>query len=112
MYSEAFLNAYDGDLDSAYKMYRRAFDAPLQNSNTPMDCEIFIQNILEEEPNRYWLYFCLGLINFREKRDLQLAREHFSSFLTIVEADRYKDQVKAARNWIEEIDVRFDTSNK
>ena len=59
-YNEAFLHAYDGDLQRAYVSYRSAFDSPLADPTVPTQCEEFIQGIVEAEPHRPWLYYCLG----------------------------------------------------
>ena len=63
MFSEAFLTAYEGDLEGAYRSYRRAFESPLADPNVPVECEDFIQIVLDPEPDKPRLYFCLGLLN-------------------------------------------------
>ena len=80
-YSLAFLHAYDGDLQSAHDEYRRAFRGALQNITVPIQCEEFIQIVLEEEPNREHLNFCLGLINYNAKKDYTAASRDFDRFL-------------------------------
>src|SRR3990172_198044 len=73
-YSEAFLYAYEGDLENAYRSYRKAFQSPLDDPTVPNQCEDFIQTVIDEDPARYWLHFCLGLINYQGKGDMQAAR--------------------------------------
>lgn len=103
-YSEAFLNAYEGDLEAAYRSYRKAFQSPLENVTTPIQCEEFIQMVLDQEPDRPWLYYCLGLINQRAKGDLQAARADFTNFIERSDPTRFKTAIGIARKWIDEID--------
>lgn len=99
LYSKAFLLAYGGDLDGAYRAYRAAFEAPLNDSTVPVQCEEFIEKVLQEEPERKWLYYCLGLINHRAKGDLSAAKTDFERFLASAEP-RHNKQSEAARIWL------------
>ena len=108
MYSDAFIRAYDGDLQGAYDSYKGAFAAPLANPAMPVECEEFIQVVLEKEPERYWLYYCLGLINYRAKHDLQAARNDFRAFLAKADAAIYETQIEAATKWIGHISALLD----
>lgn len=105
MYSEAFLVAYAGDLEQAYRLYRRAFESPLSDPTIPMQCEEFIQIVVDKEPERSWLYYCLGLINYRAKGDLEAARADFKRFVEGVDAARFKKQIEVAEVWIREIEA-------
>ena len=79
-YNLAFLYAYEGDLDSANEEYRKAFRGTLRNPTVPIQCEEFLQIVLEEEPDKEHLYFCLGLINYSAKRDYTAAARDFDRF--------------------------------
>ena len=103
-YSEAFLHAYVGDLQRAYESYRRAFESPLADPSVPTQCEEFILGIVEEEPERQWLYFCLGLINYRGKGDPMAALADFRRFVDEVDTERFAKHVGYARRWIDEIE--------
>ena len=107
-YSEAFLYAYDGDLQRAYESYRRAFGSPLGDPTVLTQCEEFIQGIVEEEPERQWLYYCLGLINYRGKDDPVAALRDFRRFVDKVDGERFGEHVAYARRWIDEIERRMD----
>ena len=61
--------------------------------------------IIEQEPDKYWLYFCLGMINHRYKGDLVSARRDFQQFLDRADRTRFPRQVAATERWTEEIDV-------
>jgi hypothetical protein len=107
MYSEAFLLAYDGDLENSYRCYRRAFESPISDGTVPMQCEEFIQRVIDDESGRPWLYFCLGLINHRAKRDLRAARNDFARFVESVDATRFRRHIEIVNEWIHEIDARL-----
>ena len=107
-YSEAFLHAYDGDLQRAYRSYRSAFGSPLGDPTIPTQCEEFIQGIVEEEPERQWLYYCLGLINYRGKDDPVAALRDFRRFVDKVDTERFREHIGHALRWIDEIERRKD----
>ena len=92
-YGQAFLHAYEGDLDGAYKSYRTAFKSPLEDPSIPGQCEEFIMIVLEEEADRPWLYYCLGLINYRAKHDLEVARNDFQRFVQLVDPERFRKDI-------------------
>jgi hypothetical protein len=76
-----------------------------EDATVPVQCEEFIQIVLEQEPERYWLHFCLGMINYRVKGDLIAARRDFQEFLNRAEVGRFPNQVRAVRQWVQEIDA-------
>jgi len=88
-YSLAFLHAYNGDLESAHDEYRRAFRGVLQNITVPIQSEEFIQIVLEEEPDKEHLNFCLGLINYNVKSDYMAAKRDFDRFLGSSTVDNF-----------------------
>lgn len=102
-YSAAFLHAYEGDLKKAYQEYKRAFYDPPQNQTVPIQSEDFIHLVLEEEPEKGQLYYCLGLINLRAKRDLVAAKNDFQQFLNSEAADHFPEEQKIVRIQIGEI---------
>jgi len=78
-FSDAFLAAYDGDLEKAHKIYKRAFSGTVKD-NIPLEVETFIKDVLDQEPSKIQLWYCLGMINFFSKGDLRLAKEDFQRF--------------------------------
>jgi len=78
-YSDAFLSAYEGKLKDSYNKYRGAFKNKCEDS-VPVQSEEFIQEIIEEEPHRKDLHFCLGLINYYAKEDYRQAKRDFEIF--------------------------------
>jgi hypothetical protein len=97
-------------LDAAYYSYRSAFAAPLGDPTVVTQCEEFIQGVLDAEPDRKWLYYCLGLLNHRAKGDLEAARRDFQSFVAGVDAARFRKHVPIANRWIEEISALLDAA--
>lgn len=79
-YSAAFLEAYEGNLDTALQYY----DAALlleQGHVLPFQIEGFISWTLECEPEHTDLYFCLGYINENFKNDEASALINYKKFL-------------------------------
>jgi len=111
MYSDAFLHAYEGDLESAYRIYRKAFEYPSTDMTLAIQVEEFIQIVIDEEPDRVDLYFCLGLLNYRAKFDLEAARKDFGRFLNGTERSHYPRQHEAVEKWMGEINRAFDLRN-
>ncbi len=77
----AFLDAYEGDLRSANEHYKTLFRELDPKMATLIEAEEFIQLILEQEPERHELHFCLGVINYKAKNDLAVATGAFRAFL-------------------------------
>lgn len=101
-YSLAFLDAYEGDLDNAEKEYMQAFKGRLQDITVPVQCEEFIQLVLQEEPNKAQLHYCAGLINYYAKGDMLAANQDFELFLREAELGRYPRQLQRAQDLCEE----------
>lgn len=102
-YSAAFLAAYEGDLVQAHKIYQRAFRGQV-TSETPLDVEIFIQDVLEAEPDKIQLWYCLGMINYFCKGDSASARNDFSQFITLASRhNKFPSSIIFAKKYLEEI---------
>lgn len=79
-YSAAFLEAYRNDLDEAKEYYDSALNTESGHA-MPFQVEGFIAWILEIEPDKVQLNFCLGYINEKFKNDTQSARRYYERFL-------------------------------
>ncbi len=101
-YSEAFLYAYKGDMDKALSSYRKAFRGSVE-PHVPEESEEFIHDILKLEPDKYQLWFCLGLINYFAKEDLILAKEDFNKFLGLGQEKEFQEQRRLANEYIKQI---------
>lgn len=104
MYSDAFLSAYEYDLERSYRVYRKAFEYPTVDQTLGVQVEEFIQIVIDEEPQRTDLHYCLGLINYRLKFDLDAARSDFSKFLIGTRREDYPRQHEAVLKWLNEIE--------
>ncbi|MCH7717028.1 MAG: hypothetical protein IH876_12920 [Gemmatimonadetes bacterium] len=81
-YSDAFLNLYDRRLIRARAAYRQAARMPGGAVDDYLQSEIFIHEVLEEEPEKYWLWFGIGTINLFSKEDTAAAASAFEKFKT------------------------------
>jgi tetratricopeptide (TPR) repeat protein len=77
--NDAFLLACAGDLPAALAKYKKAFRRD-PDPSAIIEAEEFICWVLEKEP-RVQLYFCLGLINYYGKHDLESAERDFRLFV-------------------------------
>lgn len=94
-YNKAFLHTFEGDFDAAYKLYKMVVNKPV-GKNVANQCEIFIINYLKQYPEKYELFYALGMIYYKIKQDYQLACEYFNLFITNSEKDnnKYSDTIK------------------
>lgn len=114
LWSKAFLEAYTGDLETAYRTYQKAFAAKTDDPTVPIQCEEFIHLVLDEEADKGQLFYALGLINLRSKCDLVAARRDLVQFLNWVERTQstMPNQSVVARKWISEIDLELSSSEE
>jgi hypothetical protein len=101
LYGLAFLEAYSGDLASATRRYRGAARYHVEPAAIS-EIEEFIEWVLENEPERYQLHYCLGFINWHVKGDAVRSRDSFAAFLSKGEEDRFVDERQLARTWMAE----------
>ena len=99
-YSVAFLEAYRGNLRQAERVYTKAFSRPVQQF-VPFEVEDFIGWVLEQEPDKFQLHYCLGLINWHAKRDVEMARRDFELFIKKASAhNAFPHQIEEAKGYI------------
>jgi hypothetical protein len=108
-YSMAFLLAYEGNLSEAYRTYHSAF----RNGASPtahLECELFIRGVLSREPEKFQLYYCLGLLYLFPHDDRDLAKQSFMEFKRRATADGlFLDQIPYVDGYLSKIEqnVRF-----
>ena len=100
-YSAAFLEAYRGDLEQATRLYNKAFTRSVQDG-VPFEVEEFMAWILENEPDKYQLYYCMGLVNLRAKGDKKRAAIDFGEFIKRADVKLYSRQIHDAERFIRE----------
>jgi tetratricopeptide (TPR) repeat protein len=105
LYNKAFIVAYIGKLNEAFHFYKRAFKGYTQE-HVVLQVESFIYDILEIEPHKYQLYYCLGLINYFKKEDFDLAKENLDLFIEMDSKNngKFKENTEYASKYIEDID--------
>ncbi|HLG25859.1 MAG TPA: hypothetical protein VI588_03675, partial [Candidatus Gracilibacteria bacterium] len=74
--SMAFLYAYNGNLNVAIRHYRKAAMAAVE-PDIIAQVESFLCWVLEKEPEKYQLYYCLGFFNWKIKGDVVQAEKDF-----------------------------------
>lgn len=89
-YSMAFLAAFEGNLDAAETWYKDAFRGKVKDVTVPIQCEEFIQGVLETNPDKIQLHFCSGLINYYAKKDITGAIRDFNTFLELANPEQFK----------------------
>jgi tetratricopeptide (TPR) repeat protein len=101
-YSLAFLYAYQGKLDDAERQYKKAFTRPCEQS-VFFEVEEFIEWVLGQEPDKFQLHYCIGLINLTAKGDRRRAVRDFESFIAHPNAAKYTAAFEQAKLYIQEI---------
>jgi len=110
LWSSAFLDAYDGRLEDAHKTYQRAFRS-LVSDDTALQVETFIVDVLSLEPDKIQLWYCLGMVNYFYKEDLESARRDFSKFLEQEESiGSFPKSVELANKYLAELDRKREES--
>jgi tetratricopeptide (TPR) repeat protein len=101
-FSFPFLYAYKGDMRRAEKYYKRA----VKHNTRPAlvnEVEDFILWVLEEEPDKVQLYYCLGLLNELFKEDHRQAIQDYNQFLNKVNENDFVEQQASAQAKIERL---------
>lgn len=101
-YSKAFLFAYTGKLTEAWKEYQRLAERP-NFPPLPLEIEEFIGWVISEEPDKFQLYYCLGILNLLVKDDRIAARADLERFVNHPRVSEFADCEKWARKKILEL---------
>jgi len=106
-YSKAFLVAYKGNLKEAYRIYMRAFKKTTSNF-AYIQTEEFMQDILQDEPDKIQLYYCIGLINYFKKEDYILALNNFKIFVDeSISNNINQEHIGYVRKYIHKIESKY-----
>ena len=106
IFSYAFLKAYDGDLKLSHNRYKTAFTKQYADI-VPIECEEFILDVLEGKPEKYQLYYCLGLINYYAKTDYEIAKKDFEIFLSSGRPEDFIEHRELAENYLSDINKKL-----
>jgi hypothetical protein len=99
-FSYAFLMAYSGNLAMARHLYHGAFKHFYNRADVPFQTEEFMNWVLKVEPYRIQLHFCIGLLNWKAKGDLQIAIQDFELFLSMEDSIKFPEEVRLAQAYI------------
>jgi len=111
-YSEAFLYFYNCNFSKAEIAYKKALKTSTP-SPTILEVELFITDVLEQEPDKTYLHYPLGLINYRVKEDYTLAIEYFEKFVDSCKDDPdLADQIRKARIFLRELQSKKQSEQK
>ena len=98
----AFLRAYEGNLKKSIRQYRICANYDVA-PKTLSEVEDFMVWILEEEPDKYQYYYCLGFFNWKIKGDLQQSVHDFEEFLKHKKDGEFDQEKTLALNWVSKI---------
>lgn len=101
----AFLYGYKGNLKQATRHYRFASKCNYEQ-NTLYQVEDFINWVIEQEPSKFQLYYCLGFINMEIKGDQVLALENFENFLKFRSDSYFLQEKELAEKWVYELSIQ------
>jgi len=110
-YSYAFLLAYSGEMMKARRIYRAAFQQYYERSDVPLQTEEFIQWVLQNEPDKIQLQFCLGLLNWKAKGDLQTAMKDFGLFIVSDASKSFPEEVRLAQAYLVNLKTELDETD-
>lgn len=98
----AFLLGYRKELKNAIRHYRIAAGMDI-DADVLAQVEEFIVWVLQEEPDKHHLYYCLGFFNWKIKGDLVRAVQDFEEFLAGAMPPGIEKERELAAEWIKEI---------
>lgn len=101
-YSDAFLLAYTGEMERARKKYDTAFQHYC-DPTVPAQVERFIAWVIDQEPDRVQLHFCLGLINLFAKDDRESAQRDLERFLERCPQNQFLEERQLAQDHLKRI---------
>lgn len=102
-FSRAFCFAYLNDLNKAHGAYQIGMSSTRDVENVAVQCEEFINEVLEADPERFVLFFCLGFLNYKIKADFISARRDLEIFLSKIPANDHAKARRLAEGWLSEI---------
>lgn len=98
----AFLNGYCGNLKTASRHYTKASMFEIA-PETLSEVEEFMCWLIEDEPSKKHLYYCLGLFNWKIKGDTVQAQEDFRRFIQLSKPQDFTKEKELAALWINEL---------
>jgi hypothetical protein len=104
-FNAALLAAYGGDLKTATRRYRDGIRLGIPVADVDVvvgQVEDFLVWLVEQEPHRIEMHYCLGFVNWQIKADSEQALRDFRAFLD-GSVGRYPAERELVEGWMDEI---------
>ena len=98
----AFLLAYEGNLQKAFRHYRKAIALPI-TPDLIAKVEDFLLYVATCDSDQYQIFYCLGFFNREVKGDRSQAIKDFTKFVSADSAGRFTVEKELALKWIKEL---------
>ncbi|EKD43129.1 MAG: hypothetical protein ACD_72C00442G0006 [uncultured bacterium] len=106
-YSKAFLDFWDGHVEAAYKECQKIDKSSYNNEHlTVDDVENFNLKILEQRKDKPQLYFWIGYLVFKKRKDFVLAKKYFQDFIVYG-----GNNIPFLKNKVDSFMIEIDQSN-
>ncbi|MBL0346643.1 hypothetical protein [Candidatus Villigracilis affinis] len=102
-YNYAFLLAYEGNMREAVRQYKFAVEEVFEEPKVVLEVIEFIMWVLDVEPDKTQLHFCLGMIYYYAIKDYALALQDFEKFVEVTPVNRFSSQRREAERLITQI---------
>jgi tetratricopeptide (TPR) repeat protein len=104
MYSYAFLKFWFDEYKDAYKVCKKITNLSYPWENITLEeVEYFNLTILEKDKSKPQLYFWIGYLNYRKKKNNPNALIYFEEFLKLADKNKMGDLIKKAETFLSEI---------
>lgn len=102
-YNMAFLNAYKENLKLAIRHYRQAA-RHIVPPEIIAQVESFMCWVLQEEPTKVQISYCLGFFNWKIKGDKIQAKKDFTKFINTCGTEQFTKERELANQWIRDLE--------
>lgn len=102
-YNMAFLYGYKKDMKSAIRHYRQAITFQVM-PKIITQIEDFMCWIIQQEPEKYQLNYCLGFFNWKAKGDKIQAAKDFQAFLDAGDKGEFLKERELTCQWLKELE--------
>ena len=76
-----------------------------------LQAEEFISRVLDEEPDKAQLHYCLGLLNLLFKGDKTRALEELRRFTEVAPIPEFAREIEAAKSYVQQIAAELDEAS-
>jgi tetratricopeptide (TPR) repeat protein len=101
-YNMAFLYCYSENLKLCIRHYRNAI-REVVSPQTLEQIEDFYLYFLDQEPEKFQLYYGLGFFNWKAKGDTSRAIMDFEKFLSLAYKGKFATELELTSRWVKEL---------